>query len=354
MKDLPEMTARSFSNSPAVLMTMILGVLSLPALAAQKTDIVTFKNGDKLTGELKLLKRGRLSFSTDAAGTISIEWHKIGHIESLQNIQVETYSGTRFFGHLEANEVDGVVIVNTGNGLHVLDQHDIISMTPIQDRGLGSFDVDLTVGYNFAKAGGVKQGNFGVAVDHRTVARIYRLTASSTINDSDTQVASRRSNLDLQYTHLYRNRWFVNANLNLVQNDEFGLKLRKSIGASGGRFLMQSSSMLLGVQAGLQLSREDLELVAEDVDSIEAFLSVDWEWFRFRAPELDWSTTLDVIPSLTQSGRVRANLNTRLRWEMINSLKWGISFYSSYDNQPQTVVASTSDYGVNTTLTYKF
>ena len=364
MKEVPELTPRADWRITALL--MILASLSLPTLAAPKTDIIVFKNGDKLTGEIKSLQRGRLNFNTDATGTISIEWAEISHIESLQNIQVETSTGTRFFGHLEPTEEDGVVVINTGNGLQTIDDTKVILMTPIEDKGIGAFDVDLTIGYNFAKAGGVKQGNVGIDVDYRTLVRIYSISASTTTNDSDTQESSERSNLGLQYKRLWRNRWYVNGNLTLDQNDELGLNLRTSIGGGGGRFLIQSNSMLLGLQAGLQVSRENLaaedegaippgtDPTSEDVDSIEAIFTVDWDWFRFDAPELDWSTSLELIPSLTESGRVRANFDTGIKWELFNDLKWGLTFYSSFDNKPQTDTASTSDYGINTTLTYEF
>ena len=92
---------------------LIIGFLSLSAQAAPKTDIIIFKNGDKLTGEIKSLKRGKLSFNTDAMGTISIEWDKIAHIESLQYIQIETSSGARYFGRLELTEASGTVAVAT-------------------------------------------------------------------------------------------------------------------------------------------------------------------------------------------------------------------------------------------------
>ena len=366
MKELPELSARSDRKITALLL-LVFATLSLPTFAAPKTDIVIFNNGDKLTGEIKSLKRGRLSFNTDATGTISIEWAEIRHIESLQNIQVETSTGTRYFGHLEPTEEYNVVVVNTGNGLQTIDDSTVILMTPIEGVGLGAFDIDLTVGYNFAKAGGVQQGNIGIDVDYRTRERIYSLSASTTTNDSDTQESSERSNLGLQYKRLWRNRWYVNGNLTLDQNDELGLNLRTSLGGGGGRFLIQSNSMLLGVEANLQFSRENLagrdptlpippDLLPdpEDVDSVEAVFKVDWDWFRFDDPELDWSTSLELIPSITESGRVRANFDTGLQWEMFSDLKWGLSFYSSFDNKPQTDTASSSDYGVNTTLTYEF
>jgi hypothetical protein len=367
MKELPERTDRSVKIFPTLLVMALFGLLSLPALAAPKTDIIIFKNGDKLTGEIKSMKRGRLSFNTDATGTISIEWAEISHIESLQNIQVETSTGTRFFGHLEPTEEDDVVVVNTGNGLQSLDGADVTLMSPIEDKGIGAFDIDLTVGYNFAKAGGVTQANVGVDVDYRTRVRIFSFTASTTINDSEELESSQRANVGLQYKRLWRNRWFVTGTLTADQNDELDLNLRTSLGGGGGRYLIQSNSMLLAVEAGLQVSREDVDTeiiiqpippifatASETTDSVEAVFSVDWDWFRFDAPELDWSTTLDLFPSLTESGRVRANFDTSLKWELINDLKWGLTFYSSFDNKPQSNTATTSDYGVNTTLTYEF
>ena len=353
MKELSELSARSDRKITALLL-LVFATLSMPTFAAPKTDIVILKNGDKITGELKSLKRGQLNLSTDAAGIISFEWDKIAHIESLQNIQVETKTGTRYFGHLEIGEESGIVVVNTGNGLQEIEGERVILMSPIQDLGLDAFDIDLTAGYNFAKAGGVTQANLGIDIDYRTLIRIYSLTASTTTNDSDTQEASDRANLGLQYKRLWRNRWYVNGNLTMDQNDELSLDLRTSLGGGGGRFLIQSNSMLLGVEVNLQFSREKLTTALEDTDSLEAVFSLDWDWFRFEAPELDWTTSLDVIPSLTESGRLRANFDTGLYWEIFNDLKWGVEFYSTFDNKPQSDDASTSDYGVNTTLTYEF
>lgn len=51
-------------------------VLATPwiAEARPKTDRAVFLNGDVLTGEIKSLDRGKLRYSTNAMGTVSIEW----------------------------------------------------------------------------------------------------------------------------------------------------------------------------------------------------------------------------------------------------------------------------------------
>ncbi len=326
---------------------------ALAANAAPKTDIVIFKNGDRLTGEIRSLKRGRLNLNTDATGTIAIEWDKISGIVSDQHIQIETASGIRFFGNLAYSDKVSEIIVVTNNGPQTLDAERIIVMEPIEGRGIDALDIDFTVGYNFAKAGGVASTNLAVNMDWRSLIRIESLSFSTTITDSDTLETSKRMTLGLQHTRLFHNRWFSNGNLTFEQNDELGLDLRTSLGIGVGRYLVQSNRMLWSLDAGLQVSREELAASTEATDSLEAVFTAKWDWFIFQDPELDWSTTVQLVPSLTESGRVRGELDTSLQWEIINDLKWGFSLYGSFDNQPSET-GETSDYGVNTTVTYEF
>jgi len=58
---------------PQLAVVLILLFLACKAFSTPKTDLVIFNNGDRLTGELKSLKRGRLNLNTEATGTIGIE-----------------------------------------------------------------------------------------------------------------------------------------------------------------------------------------------------------------------------------------------------------------------------------------
>jgi len=339
---------------PPLLLVALFSLWALPLRAAPKTDIVIFNNGDKLTGEVKSLKRGQLNLNTEATGTIGIEWDKISNVVTNQRIQVETTDGTRYFGTLTSSKKSSRIIVVTDDGPQTLDAARVIVMTPIEGGGIHALDVDLSVGYNFAKAGGVKQVTLGVNMDYRSLIRIESLRFSTIISDSNTQDASKRMNLGLRHTRLWNRRWFSNSSLTFDQNDELGLNLRTSLGAGGGRYLVQSNTMLLSLEGSLQFSRENLVAEDDDTDSLEANFAANWDWFLFEDPELDWSTRLQIIPSLTERGRVRGELDTTLQWELFGDLKWAISLYASWDNQPQSDVGATSDYGVNTTLVYDF
>ncbi len=325
----------------------------LPANAAPKTDTVIFLNGDRLTGEIKSLYRGRLNLNTDATGTIGIEWNKIESVISSQNVQVETSSGIRYFGTLAAGNSGRGLVVVTGDGPQLIDSQRVIVMTPIDGRGLDALDIDLSLGYNFAKAGGVETGNMGIEMNYRSLIRIETLKVSTTLSNSDTQEVSQRAQFLLQHKRLWRNRWFSGGTLSLDRNDELGLDLRTSLGASAGKYFVQSNASLLSIEVGLQASREDQTDSVEGIDSLEAPIKLVWDWFLFDEPELDWSTTIQAIPSLTESGRIRGELDTALAWEIIGDLNWVLSFYGSFDNQTQDGGES-SDYGVNMGLVYEF
>lgn len=59
-----------------VLLTLLL-LFAPGKLNAQKTDVITVRNGDLMTGEMKSLDRGLLVFKTDVAQTINVEWPKV-------------------------------------------------------------------------------------------------------------------------------------------------------------------------------------------------------------------------------------------------------------------------------------
>jgi hypothetical protein len=318
------------------------------------TDVIVFENGDRLTGEIKSMERGRLRFKTDATGTIDIQWDKVAFIGSDQNIQVEMISGVRHFGHVKMDEDEFTVLVETGGGPVELENSRIAKMNPIDQTGIRDIDIDISAGYNFTKASDVQQFNFAINGDYRTRERIISANFSSLFSNSDSNEKSQRQLLGLNYTRLRSNRWLNDGSLRFEQNDELDLNLRTSLGSGIGRILKQSNRALLVVRAGLQVTRENIVGEPEDVDSLESYFSGKLDWFRYDSPELNWSTNLEVIPSLTESGRVRVEFDTNLKWEIVGDLFWMLEFYSSYDSQPQSETGSNNDHGVITSVSYDF
>lgn len=102
------------------------------------------------------------------------------------------------------------------------------------------------------------------------------------------------------------------------------------------------------------VTREELAGSTGDQDTLEAIGTIRWDWFRYDTPELDLSTKLEIIPNLSDTGRVRGELDITLKWEMIEDLFWQLEFYDSYDSRPATVGAEKNDYGIISSLGYSF
>jgi hypothetical protein len=71
-------------------------------------------------------------------------------------------------------------------------------------------------------------------------------------------------------------------------------------------------------------------------------------------PEIDITAKFLIFPSLTDWGRVRTNLETKLKIEIFKDFFWSFSFFDITDSRPQTEEASKHDYGVTTSLGWKF
>jgi len=321
---------------------------------AAGTDVVEFVNGDRLTGEAKSLDRGRLQFDTDATGVISIKWKDVAFLKVEDSIQVEAQNGDRFFGSLRRGEDSGEIIIETEQGATTVQKDLVIAIDQIDDAGFRNIDLSVSVGYSFTNASNVTQFNVGIDSAYRTRKRILSGDFASSISNSTGNDASQRQTLSLNYTRLRTNRWLNDGGLSFDRNDELGLNLRTSLSAGGGRFLLQSNSGYLVLKGGLKATRENNVDQPEDVNSLESYGLIAWEWFRYDSPKLDWSTSIEIIPSLTESGRVRGEFDITLSWEIVGDLSWQLDFYDSYDNSPQSDTTPRNDYGITTSLSYDF
>ncbi|MEE4193135.1 MAG: hypothetical protein V2I66_16270, partial [Halieaceae bacterium] len=55
---------------------------AVDAAARAKTDMVELANGDRVSGEIKSMRNGILSYGTDSMGTVSIEWDGVNTLDS--------------------------------------------------------------------------------------------------------------------------------------------------------------------------------------------------------------------------------------------------------------------------------
>jgi putative salt-induced outer membrane protein YdiY len=342
----------------AGLMLGATGLLALasPAVAAPKTDILVFKNGDRLTGEVKSLERGKLDFKTDATGTISIEWDKVASLQSNQYLEVELSDGRRHFGRPSPEQSEGELKLRVGSGSNQREVPiaDVVRMAPIeQGRFVDRLDGYVTAGYDYTKATDLHQFTFTGGLSSRDEKRQWSIDGSTTQVSQSGQDDTSRYELGALSRRFLRDRWFVQGFGGFESNDELGLDLRTTLGAAYGRFLRQDQKQDWAAYAGLAVTQENFS-EQPGKESVEGVLGTQYWFYRYDSPEASFNATLNLFPSLTDAGRLRSEGRLRARYEIVSDLFFEASFYGSYDSEPGAGAESKSDYGVTTSLGYSF
>jgi hypothetical protein len=230
----------------------------------------------------------------------------------------------------------------------------IVRVDPIdQGRVLERLDGYLTVGFNYAKADNRTQFNLSGGISSRNERREWSLDGMTTVNADSGNDSSGMYDVTLEGRRFLGNRWFLGAFGTLQGNEELGLQLREVAGGVAGRYFLQDSHREWFVAAGLAFARENFS--NEPIrNSLEAVLATSYSFFQYDTPKRSLDFGVAVFPSLTESGRVRAEADLDSRFEIVEDLFFDVTLYGSYDNKANEHAASNSDYGVVTSLGYSF
>jgi hypothetical protein len=335
----------------AVVAVSVLGVGS--AAARAKTDLVYLKNGDRITGEIKLLGRGILQLGTNDIGTIKIEWEDIDSLVSRYQFRVEDRGGGKYFGTLALTSGDLLQVSETGARAEV-PQENVVAITPLEASFWQQLDGSISLGFSYTKSNQLAQLTTDINVRRRTPKRLLDLDISSIATSQEDEETKRREDLTLSYSRLYEGPLFATASTAVQANDELGLDLRVLFAPGIGIKLVQSNSNSLMSALGLSVNREWSSTSVGDDYNLEGFLSVQHSVFRYDYPKTDITTEVTVYPGLTTWGRVRAEIDISASREIVSDFTFVLSFYESYDNEPPDEGAAKSDYGIVTSAGWTF
>jgi hypothetical protein len=325
-----------------------------PAVA-EKTDLVVLLNGDRLTGEIKGMAHGKLDYSTDDAGRISIEWDKVASVMSPQYFQVELGSGIRYFGQLAPADRDGFLVVRSARADTLLTWA-VVEISQISAGFLQRLQSYLDVGLTVAKANQATTFSLSGMAEYRGPHLGTQLKVDSYVQGQESVPTTTRNSARQSFSWYLPDRWSVVGIFQAEQNDELDLDHRYSGGGGMSRVLHQTNQMELSTGAGLVVTEEKFssETGATSETSIEGLLAADWSAFRFDSPKLDFRSGLALFPSLSQGGRVRGQLEFRFKYEIFKDFLAGILFTDTFDTQPPDENASKNDYVTTLTIGWSY
>ena len=310
-------------------------------------------NGDHITGEIKKLQFGLVTYKTDDAGTLNIQWDKIRHMISTDIFEVDLVDGRVYFGTLDTTYSRRQMVVTGRDGTKYLFKKYVVKIVPIKETFWDIIDGFVKLGFNFTKSTETGQFTLGANAKYKTRHGNTELNLNSIISFRNDQQTAKRQDLTLTYQKYLVHKWFAATSVGLEQNTELGIELRAILNAGAGYSIVQSNKDLFYGMLGLSINRENFIDTSDGATNLEGLIALNYQFYIYDSPKANISTDIIVYPGLTDWGRLRLNYNITFSWEIIIDLFWELSGYYSYDNKP-TNVASSNDYYVNTAFKYEF
>ena len=201
---------------------------------AQKTDIIIMDNDDYITGEIKKMQFGLVTFKTDDMGTLSIKWTKINHIMSKHTFEVHLHNGGLMYGSFDSSKVNGEILVKDIKNSYKILQNDIVEITPIKNTFWDKLSGSISLGFNYTK--GTETGQLNIAGTTSFRSKIWYVGAdlNSIISFQNEEQTSRKQDFSIIIQRSLPSNWIFGTMISFEQNTELGIELRTSIIPQGG------------------------------------------------------------------------------------------------------------------------
>lgn len=343
----------------AGVMLLIVASLCSP-LYAKRKDVVVMKNGDRLTGEVKKLEHGQLFIEVEyvAGETVAVDWLQVARLESVARYRARLENGTQLTGIIEkvpAEEApDGDFRIEEPGAKVRVAAAEVVEIQ-LQKRSFwrqlkGSVDV----GQSYTSGNGQLTLNLDLAGKYTSPK--YMLDSYFTSSLSGQSGSSKTRRYEFNFVggrFLSRNNLAVGL-ANFLHSSQQSLDLRTTVGGGYGRYFINSNRSQLGAIGGLVYTKEiftpssGLEPRQQNVEGL-----IGLRYSTFQINKVEFETTFQVFPGITDAGRVRSNLNSSLTFKFAHDLHLRWSFWDTFDSKPP-VNAKKNELGVSTTFGFSF
>jgi hypothetical protein len=337
--------------TPLAVRVALIALAAAPAAEARdRTDEVVLLNGDRNTGEIMSLSRGKLDLKTDDAGRLDIKWLKVARVTSAYAYEVETSAGVKYYGSLvpPAGDERGVVQLHDGTRIPVAE---VVSLVPIDAGFFSRLSAYLDLGLTYAKANDA----LTLSSDGFVGYRGERLGSSFQYNVylQGTNGTPAASNYTVQWAgDVYFGRWTSTVGVAAQENSELDLKLRLTFLGGAKYAAIVTNLMELAATAGLAAIREQYS-GGDPTWYLAAYLGGSWSLFRYDRPKLDAQVDLAAYPYLTDFGRVLLQGTLRVTYEVFKDFNVGLNFTDTFDSRPPAG-ASNNDFNTSLTIGWSY
>src|ERR1700733_6730929 len=373
-------------------------LLTLPLFARESTDVIVMRNGDRFTGTIKALYGGVLYVGIPyIIETISIDWSKVGRIESNQLFIVKTEDGSVYDGTLSSVEAaagrpieirvteptetaagttaepnrgssgktsepnPGTTATptepnrGTAGKTVSLDSEKITGVTQTSEKFFQRFTGGIGGGSIYSKGNESFQYSLSGLIAYPRERWGAQLGISSNLSANSGTNTSTRNQLTFQGVHLLpKVNSFAGGFDGFLQSAEQGISRQNTLGGGIGYYLKNNNHAKVSILGGIAWQSTSYTPTVSAIASqnlTTALIDANVKLFKFDKTNLDFNLIL--LPALSDPGRIYTAVTAAYYIKITGNLSWNLTFYGNWDNKPPSNLPG-SDYGTTSGLSWTF
>jgi hypothetical protein len=346
----------------ATLRVFIVTMLALAACHSANAkvlrgDVVTMKNGDRFTGEVKRLQSGVLYIETDyASSNLAVDWSQVQNVKSTAMYLITLASGAHVTGKLERlpgtpEHLEDVTIVSDSRDLH-LPSADVIEMSTQKPSFWRQLTGSVDAGTSFTSGNSQITANTDINATYATPKWSATAALGTSFNVQSGGSETNRNDTSLSGQRFLGRNAYLGGLLDFLHSSQQDLNLRTTVGGGYGRFLKRTGTSDLRWLGGAVYTRESFTTETAPSDSnAEGLAGLAYDSYRFKVGEIHLQVL--VFPGLTDYGRIRATTNNSLVIKLTNNFHFTFSFWDNYDSRPP-VAAKNNELGLSSAVGWSF
>lgn len=296
-------------------------------------DTLRLKNNDILVGRVESYDVGVLVFKTSYSDKdFQIEFDKITEIYIHKKCIVTLTKSRRRFG-LVRTVKPGIVTIETNKDLvETFKISEIIAFQEVSEDRRKRFSGSIDIGYDFTKAQNKRQTSVNGTFAY--VGELWVTNSSVNVLDSkqDSVADIKRIDAKADLRRLISKTWYLIGELTFLSNTEQALNGRFTPNIGGGKLLVSTPKLYLGLSTGIAFNFETYVDPSLDKQSTETFLNASLNMYNFE--DISLVTELKISPTISTLGRIRTDYNLTLKYDLPYDFYIKTSFTLNYDNEP--------------------
>jgi hypothetical protein len=212
--------------------------------------------------------------------------------------------------------------------------HEVVEIAPLDRSFWAQLAGSMSLGFSFSQSNNSATLAASADVTYLTRKYMVSLEGRSYVDAQKSADTSARNDLGLALGHSFAPRWRIVEMNELLSSDQLGIRLQTTLGVGVEHDLVNTNRNLLSPSAGVAYSSTAFQNETPATSEVMGRPGLRYAFFTFGHHEASPGASLYALPSLSDWGHFRLDLNIRFRIKLFHDFYWSLDAYENYDNRP--------------------